>query len=85
LLANAAKHACASVVWVAVEEAYEDLYLSIRDNGVGGADPARGSGLVGIEDRVEAMGGTIVIASQIGAGTAVSALLPLEHPDAVRW
>jgi hypothetical protein len=56
LLTNAVKHASASVVRVAVEEAPGTLCLSIRDDGVGGADPARGSGLIGVQDRVESIG-----------------------------
>jgi signal transduction histidine kinase len=51
--------------------------LSVRDDGAGGADPARGSGLVGLRDRIEAIGGTIAIESPPGAGTAVFASLPL--------
>ena len=70
-LANAAKHAAASVV--RIEAAVRDgaLELTIRDDGVGGADPAQGSGLIGLVDRVEAIGGTIEVASPAGAGTAL--------------
>lgn len=78
LLANAAKHARASVVRVAVDQANEVLHLSIRDDGVGGADPSRGSGLIGLRDRVEALGGTIVVESPAGAGTAVHVSMPLD-------
>jgi signal transduction histidine kinase len=78
LLTNAVKHARASVVRVAVEELNGRLHLSIRDDGVGGADPARGSGLIGLRDRVEAMTGTIVVDSPAGAGTAVLISLPLD-------
>jgi signal transduction histidine kinase len=46
-------------------------------DGVGGADPARGSGLVGLRDRVEALGGTIDVESRVGIGTAVEVALPL--------
>jgi signal transduction histidine kinase len=77
VITNAVKHAHASVVRVAVEQLHGTLRLSIRDDGVGGADPARGSGLIGLGDRVEAMGGTILVESPIGAGTAVVVSLPL--------
>ena len=53
------------------------LCLSIRDNGVGGADPARGSGLIGLRDRVEAVGGTMLIQSPAGGGTTVLVFLSL--------
>jgi signal transduction histidine kinase len=78
VLTNAVKHARASVVRVAVEQVHETLHLSIRDDGIGGADPARGSGLIGLYDRVEAMGGTIHLESPVGAGTAVFVSLPLD-------
>jgi signal transduction histidine kinase len=52
--------------------------LSIRDDGVGGADSGKGSGLVGLHDRVEALGGTIRIESPPGAGTLLVVALPLE-------
>jgi signal transduction histidine kinase len=54
------------------------LRLSIRDDGAGGADPVRGSGLVGLKDRVEALGGTITVQSARGAGTSVDVELPLD-------
>ncbi|MCW3030642.1 MAG: two-component system sensor kinase, partial [Solirubrobacterales bacterium] len=52
--------------------------LSIRDDGVGGADPARGSGLTGLADRVEALGGWVRVSSRPGDGTQITAELPLE-------
>ena len=78
LLTNAVKHARASVVRVTVEQPDKTLYLSVRDDGVGGTDPARGSGLIGLRDRVEAIGGTVVIQSPAGAGTTVLVSLPLD-------
>jgi PAS domain S-box-containing protein len=77
-LANAAKHAQASLVEVSLAAREDRLLLSIRDDGVGGADPARGSGLVGLTDRVEALGGSIRIRSRLGEGTHITAELPLE-------
>jgi signal transduction histidine kinase/PAS domain-containing protein len=78
-LTNTAKHARASVVHVAVEARDGVLGLSIRDDGCGGANPARGSGLVGLTDRVDALAGTIRVASPIGAGTTLLITLPLEE------
>jgi signal transduction histidine kinase len=75
-LANVAKHAQASVVEVRVEAQDAILRVSIHDDGVGGADPSRGSGLIGLTDRVEASGGTISISSQPGGGTRITADLP---------
>jgi PAS domain S-box-containing protein len=77
-LANATKHAQASRVEVSLATRNGRLLLSIRDDGVGGADPARGSGLVGLADRVEALGGSIHVRSRPGDGTHITAELPLE-------
>jgi signal transduction histidine kinase len=55
------------------------VQLSIRDDGVGAADPAHGSGLIGLRDRVEAFGGTIEIASAEGAGTSLLVTIPIER------
>ncbi|WP_460492848.1 sensor histidine kinase [Dactylosporangium cerinum] len=76
-LANAAKHAHASRVRIdaAVRDGW--LHLSVADDGAGGADPARGSGLVGLTDRVDAMGGSITINSPAGQGTHLQVHLPL--------
>jgi len=76
-LTNAAKHAHASVIHVDVEATEGSLRVCIRDNGVGGADPTAGSGLVGLKDRVETLGGTITVKSSPGAGTMVLVELPL--------
>jgi signal transduction histidine kinase len=78
-LTNAAKHARASAVTVTVEADDADavLRLTVRDNGVGGADLAGGTGLAGLKDRVEALGGRIVLHSLRGAGTSLRAELPL--------
>jgi signal transduction histidine kinase/putative methionine-R-sulfoxide reductase with GAF domain len=77
-LANAAKHAAASQVAVAVVAEGPQLDIAIDDDGVGGADPARGSGLMGIIDRVEALDGTVRIVSSEGQGTQLRAALPLD-------
>jgi signal transduction histidine kinase len=52
------------------------LTLSIRDDGIGGADPSRGSGIIGLKDRVEALGGTISVLSPPGHGTTLHVHLP---------
>jgi signal transduction histidine kinase len=77
-LANAAKHAQASAVQVEVDvdASSGTVRLSVRDDGVGGADPARGSGLVGLRDRVEATGGSLVVRSRPGEGTRLVVELP---------
>ncbi|WP_432827011.1 AAA family ATPase [Dactylosporangium sp. CA-092794] len=81
-LTNAAKHAHASAVTVTVETdvtvpAHAVLRVGVRDDGVGGADFARGTGLVGLKDRVEALGGRVLLHSPPGAGTSLLAELPL--------
>jgi signal transduction histidine kinase len=75
-LANAAKHARASVVEVAVHTSDGSLHMSVRDDGIGGADSSRGSGLVGLSDRAQALGGTMSISSPPGAGTTLAVVLP---------
>jgi signal transduction histidine kinase len=77
-LTNAAKHAQASTVHASVAEADGSLVVSVRDDGVGGADPARGTGLVGLRDRVEALGGTMTVRSPEDEGTAIEVALPLD-------
>jgi signal transduction histidine kinase len=77
-LANAAKHAHASVVAVELDTRETMMRLAIRDDGIGGADPGRGSGLVGLSDRIEALGGTFEVISPAGEGTALLIELPFE-------
>ena len=76
-LANAAKHARASVVHVEVDALDATLRLTIRDDGIGGADPARGSGLTGLRDRIEAVGGTFNVTSPDGGGTTLLIEIPV--------
>src|SRR5689334_2587394 len=75
-LANTAKHAQATVIDLRVQGDDSALILSIRDDGIGGADPSRGSGIIGLKDRVEALGGTISVLSPPGHGTALHVRLP---------
>jgi len=76
-LANAAKHARSSRVTVAVAQAGDVLRVRVEDDGVGGADLGRGSGIVGLKDRVEALGGRLTLRSEPGAGTSITVDLPL--------
>jgi signal transduction histidine kinase len=77
-LTNAAKHAEASVVNVALETRDTILRMAIHDDGVGGADPSRGSGLVGLSDRIAALGGTLQVTSPVGTGTTLLIEIPLD-------
>jgi signal transduction histidine kinase len=77
LLTNAVKHSGAGAVRVSVKEQHGRLCLTVRDDGVGGADAAEGSGLVGLRDRVETLGGTLVLDSPTGGGTVALVSLPL--------
>jgi signal transduction histidine kinase len=77
-LGNAAKHADASVVRVAIQPRGDRLHLLVRDDGVGGADPARGWGLLGLSDRVQALGGTMTVHSPAGEGTVLQVDLPID-------
>jgi signal transduction histidine kinase len=76
-LTNAAKHSGASAISVEVEVAGQVLRVVVRDDGAGGADLARGTGLAGLKDRVEALGGRIFLDSRRGAGTSLQAEFPL--------
>jgi signal transduction histidine kinase len=76
-LTNAAKHADASLVKVTGDARDGVLRVRVQDDGRGGASPARGSGLVGIVDRVEALGGKLMLRSPPGAGTSVELVLPI--------
>ncbi|HWI72272.1 MAG TPA: AAA family ATPase [Baekduia sp.] len=82
-LTNVAKHARASVATVVVESDATDavLRIEVRDDGVGGADFTRGTGLVGLKDRVEALGGRIALHSPPGEGTSFRVELPLTAAD----
>jgi signal transduction histidine kinase len=76
-LTNAAKHARASTISVQTQVADDVLLLAVRDDGAGGADFTRGTGLAGLKDRVEALGGRIFLDSPRGAGTSLQAEFPL--------
>jgi signal transduction histidine kinase len=77
-LANIAKHAHASAATVGLAREQGRLLLRVHDDGIGGADPARGSGLRGLTDRLQALGGTLDVHSPPGRGTEVRAAIPCE-------
>jgi signal transduction histidine kinase len=82
-LTNVARHAQASVVSIDVVERDGTLELSVRDDGVGGADPGTGTGLIGLKDRVEALDGEISVESPPGKGTSlVVTFRSTSSPDA---
>ena len=88
-LTNTVKHAHAATVHVHVDTADTDaggavLRVWVRDDGRGGADPHGGSGLVGLQDRVAALGGRLWLHSTPGAGTTLRAELPLSQAEARR-
>jgi signal transduction histidine kinase len=76
-LTNAAKHAAASEARVAISTTNEEVVVEISDNGSGGASMDRGSGLRGLADRIEALGGHLDLESPSGGGTVVRATLRL--------
>jgi signal transduction histidine kinase len=76
-LTNAAKHSGASEAHVELSTSSDTVMVEIRDNGGGGANLSDGSGIRGLADRVEALGGRFELDSPIGAGTVVKARLPL--------
>jgi signal transduction histidine kinase len=79
-LTNVSKHAGATRVWVSLRVVDDMLLLSIRDDGVGGAEPSRGSGLTGLRDRIESLAGRIKIESPPGNGTLVEVEIPVAGP-----
>jgi signal transduction histidine kinase len=76
-LTNAAKYAQASKVNVCAEVKDGDLRVSIQDDGIGGADSRKGSGLIGLKDRVEVLGGHMKVISPPGSGTSLQVTIPL--------
>ncbi len=76
-LTNAAKHAQASEVTASIHRVNNHLRIVVQDNGIGGAEVGKGSGLIGLKDRVETLGGTIRVVSPRGGGTCLHAMIPL--------
>jgi len=81
-LTNTAKHANATTAEVEVATGQGELRVRVRDDGHGGADFGHGSGLLGLKDRVEALGGRISLHSPTGAGTTLDVHIPLDGTDA---
>jgi len=79
-LANVVKHAEASRAWVETARQDSCVLVRIRDDGVGGADPSSGSGLTGLRDRVEALGGSLAVRSPLMEGTEIDVTLPVAVP-----
>jgi PAS domain S-box-containing protein len=77
-LANAAKHAHASEVRVHAKATDNTLRLTICDDGIGGADPRKGSGLIGLKDRTEVIGGRLRMTTIPGSGTSIDVTIPLD-------
>ena len=84
-LTNIAKYAGASAAEVEAIAGEGVLRVSVRDDGRGGADFDRGSGLAGLKDRIEALGGRISLHSPPGAGTTLQITLPLSGPTRAAW
>jgi signal transduction histidine kinase len=80
-LTNVAKYAEASYAWVRLRHRREGLHVEIGDNGIGGLDERRGSGVQGLRDRIGAVGGTLQISSPPNRGTVMRASLPIEPAD----
>jgi signal transduction histidine kinase len=75
-LTNAAKHAQASEVKVRAHATDESVNVSISDDGIGGADSSKGSGLIGLKDRIEVLGGRMHVVSPPGGGTSIDIIIP---------
>jgi signal transduction histidine kinase len=78
LMTNATKHGGGSRVWVDLRHADGVLHMTVSDDGHGGADPSRGSGLRGVERRLGTFDGTIFVSSPLGGPTVVSMEVPCE-------
>ncbi|HEY2448433.1 MAG TPA: GAF domain-containing protein, partial [Mycobacterium sp.] len=83
-LTNTAKYAQASVVKVCAETQGANLVVSVDDDGIGGADPRKGSGLIGLKDRVEVLGGDMQVTSIVGSGTSLRITIPVTGHDSSR-
>jgi signal transduction histidine kinase len=75
-VANAQKHARAAEIRIRVRRSGDNLEVTVTDDGEGGADTSLGSGLVGLRDRVETLGGTLVVTSPPSGGTQIAASIP---------
>jgi signal transduction histidine kinase len=80
-LTNVAKYASAGQASITIGGTHDQAEVEVRDDGVGGADPASGSGLRGLVDRLGALGGHLHVESSPGAGTILRAIVPLDPHD----
>jgi signal transduction histidine kinase len=80
-LTNVARYAQATTAWVRIEQTDAAVVVEVSDDGVGGADTANGTGLRGLADRVESLGGTLELESPAGAGTTLRAEIPASTSD----
>jgi signal transduction histidine kinase len=83
-ITNAARHSGAAVVEVVAQDDGEGLRVQVSDDGAGGADPAAGSGLQGLVDRLAALGARLEIESPPRAGTRLRTLIPVDRPTPSR-
>jgi len=79
-LTNVAKYAQATATRVSIEVADQTLAVEVGDNGIGGADPAKGTGLLGLQDRLDVLGGVVAVESS-GRGTRIRGVIPLEPSE----
>jgi signal transduction histidine kinase len=79
-LTNVAKYAQATATRVSIEVADQALAVEVGDNGIGGADPAKGTGLLGLQDRLDVLGGVLAVDSS-GRGTGVRGVIPLKSSE----
>ena len=77
LVTNAVKHSRGTGIWISVTGQDNSLFLSVTDNGSGGADPAAGTGLAGLAERVRTVDGALHISSPVGGPTSVTVSLPI--------
>jgi signal transduction histidine kinase len=82
-LTNVAKYARATATRVSIEVVDQILAVEVADNGIGGADPAKGTGLLGLQDRLDVLGGVLAVESSEG-GTRVRGVIPLERSEIFR-
>jgi signal transduction histidine kinase len=80
-LTNVAKYASATAAEVTIQQINGHVVIDVVDDGIGGADPAAGTGLVGLADRVTALGGRLEVESPPGGGTVVRAEMPARRSE----
>ena len=76
LLTNISRHSSAQDAWVTIRGDAEQLVVDVSDDGIGGADRSLGSGITGLDDRIEAVDGSMIVRSPLGEGTTVLIEIP---------